>query len=67
MLDGVDLLLIIGKEKIYYNFLERIGEIEVKLSEEENGVLKFVFVELLLGICLYEFYVIEEFLMIDKE
>lgn len=47
VLDGVDPLLIIGKEKTYYNFLERIGETEAKLSEEENGALKFVSVELL--------------------
>lgn len=67
VLDGVDPLLIIGKEKTYYNFLERIGETEAKLSEEENGALKFVSVELLSGIRPHELYVIEEFLMTDKE
>ncbi len=61
VLDGVDPLLIIGKEKTYYNFLERIGETEAKLSEEENGALKFVSVELLSGIRPHELYVIEEF------
>ena len=67
VLDGVDPLLIIGKEKTYYNFLERIGEEEAKLREEENSALKFVSVELLSGIRPHELYVIEEFLMTDKE
>ena len=63
VLDGVDPLLIIGKEKhTIISWRE-----EAKLSEEENGALKFVSVELLSGIRPHELYVIEEFLMTDKE
>ena len=65
VLDGVDPLLIIGKEK--HTIISWRGETEAKLSEEENGALKFVSVELLSGIRPHELYVIEEFLMTDKE
>lgn len=59
--DSVDPLLIIGKEKTYYQFLNRIGEAEESLSTEEELALKFVSVELLSGIRPHELLVLELF------
>lgn len=58
---SVDPILIIGKEKTYYQFLDRIGEVEGTITEAEKLALKFVSIELLSGIRPHELLVLEEF------
>ncbi|MEG2708764.1 MAG: DUF3427 domain-containing protein, partial [Vagococcus sp.] len=58
---SLDPLIIIGKEKTYYQFLTRIGEAEGSLSEMEEIALKFVSVELLSGIRPHELVVLAHF------
>jgi len=61
-MDSIDPLIISGKEKTYYHFLKKIGEAEGEVSEAENLALRFVSVELLLGIRPHELLLIDQFI-----
>ena len=64
---SIDPLVIVGKEKNYYQFLKRIGELEGSLTEQEELALKFISVELLSGIRAHELVVLQEFFRNKKE
>lgn len=65
-MDSIDPLIISGKEKTYYHFLKKIGEAEGEVSEAENLALRFVSVELLLGIRPHELLLIDQFINTER-
>ena len=58
---SLDPLVIIGKEKSYYRFLKRIGEVEGTISEAMDLALRFVSVELLSGVRAHELLILKYF------
>ena len=58
---SVDPLVIIGKEKTYYQFLAKLGETEGIISEAEMLALKFISIELLSGLRPHELLVLNFF------
>ena len=58
---SLDPLVIIGKEKSYYQFLKRIGEAEEIISEVMELALRFVSVELLSGVRAHELIILNYF------
>ncbi len=64
---SVDPLVIISKEKTYYQFLAKLEEAEGIINEAEMLALKFVSVELLSGLRPHELIIIDYFLKTKKE
>ncbi|MGX7025728.1 DUF3427 domain-containing protein [Vagococcus hydrophili] len=64
---SVDPLLIAGKTKTFYQFLEKLGETEGNISDEESQALRFVSSELLSGIRPHELLILANFLKTKKE